>query len=862
MRRSLCFVLTLLSFAAAAQGRWQWLNPTPSGDVHRKILFADAANGYLLTSYRDVYRTGDGGRSWTLDKRFPAGTSLERKYGTMAMTAVTGEVYISTDDGDSWTFKSVEMDNAYWMKGVDIVSRDTLFAYSENPNAGFSNLYRSCDRGQSWQPVPPPPGGMQAYAVEFINGRVGFVGAWGKVYRTLDGGASWQVVNRSAYNSLLTCIQFYDTQRGYACRDSVMKTTDGGQTWTGTLVMPGEDIHSLFFVDSLHVFAAGSDGVAYRTVNGGASWEWIGASGLTDRTALLSQHFFDARKGLMVGVRGRILHTEDAGTTWAEHSPTYTDVTSLSFATDSIAYAAVWKGVFKTNDAGKTWTRLPVDPVDPNEFFRSVHFVSPDTGLVTDARLRVLRTTDGGQTWSRVSFPWYYDTFVGAFFTGGVGYLSVEGQGRSCILRSFDAGATWTEVHNRYPQSSQSFGRLHFVDAGTGYGTVYSQVYKTTDSARTWTKVHEVLPYPQRLTSVHFLNGKTGYVSGEGNYLARTVDSGRTWQELPIETETTGNDVLAVRFFDERVGFLSKGYASVLQTVDSGRSWQVSRHFSVQAIRHMAFTRSDSSVYIAGDYGALLKKAIKDFSIDSLQVDFLTACRGRATAKVSALWSTVDSIWIEWGSPGFEHRVVARPERVTDSTVALQQLMEGLAPGSSYLFRVRVLYNGQYHYSDVQPFRTASLPRPVITVVGTRLESSASVGNQWYRDGVAIAGATNRELTPTLPGQYTVQVAAQGCLSAMSDPYSHVVSALSDPVLEAALAVYPNPVSDELYVQNREGRRLQVRLYDGAGRLVRVLETASRLTAIDMRRLPAGIYRVLVREVRTGGVVLRAVVKG
>ena len=49
------------------------------------------------------------------------------------------------------------------------------------------------------------------------------------------------------------------------------------------------------------------------------------------------------------------------------------------------------------------------------------------------------------------------------------------------------------------------------------------------------------------------------------------------------------------------------------------------------------------------------------------------------------------------------------------------------------------------------------------------LTSNASSGNQWYKDGVAIAGSTGTTLNVTSSGNYTAKVTANGCESAISN---------------------------------------------------------------------------------------------
>jgi gliding motility-associated-like protein len=84
-------------------------------------------------------------------------------------------------------------------------------------------------------------------------------------------------------------------------------------------------------------------------------------------------------------------------------------------------------------------------------------------------------------------------------------------------------------------------------------------------------------------------------------------------------------------------------------------------------------------------------------------------------------------------------------------------------------------------------------PTPVITATkfgfcigdNATLSSNAATGNQWFRDGVAISGATGATLNVSTAGNYTVVVTnSSGCISAGSNPISIVVNALpSAPVI-------------------------------------------------------------------------------
>jgi hypothetical protein len=114
-------------------------------------------------------------------------------------------------------------------------------------------------------------------------------------------------------------------------------------------------------------------------------------------------------------------------------------------------------------------------------------------------------------------------------------------------------------------------------------------------------------------------------------------------------------------------------------------------------------------------------------------------------------------------------------------------------------------------------------PKPTITREGNgNLVSSAPTGNQWYRDGSPVSGATGTSYLPTAAGNYTVVVTLNGCPSAPSDPVSHTPTGLVNLGGGQYLRIWPNPAETVIRIEFRiQGTtRLQARLLDMQGKLV------------------------------------------
>ncbi|MCE2833994.1 MAG: T9SS type A sorting domain-containing protein, partial [Chitinophagaceae bacterium] len=135
--------------------------------------------------------------------------------------------------------------------------------------------------------------------------------------------------------------------------------------------------------------------------------------------------------------------------------------------------------------------------------------------------------------------------------------------------------------------------------------------------------------------------------------------------------------------------------------------------------------------------------------------------------------------------------------------------------------------------------------KPVITRdANGDLVSSAAGGNQWYRDGTAISGATGQTYKPTLAGNYTVAVTLNGCTSPTSDPFNFVPTGLTNLGAGQYMHVYPNPVQTELRIDFRINGTMRIRavLHDLAGKQVWKSDELNSGSRLPVGRLAAGTY--------------------
>ncbi|PKP01537.1 MAG: hypothetical protein CVU11_14950 [Bacteroidetes bacterium HGW-Bacteroidetes-6] len=250
--------------------------------------------------------------------------------------------------------------------------------------------------------------------VYFINQDTGFVIGGDNILRTVNSGQTWESYASPYFLSLMR-MSFPTPETGYAVgldlttnKSTVVKTTNGGNSWANTNMNYNKWLMGTCFLSANYGFAVGEYGKAYRTTDGGLSWDSL----VTGTNLNLESVFFtDSLNGIAVGgglpFPALILKTNDGGNSWSEVSSGATNyLLSVYFPSPQIGYIAGWNGnILKTTDGGSSWTtQTPVDIYGNLDVF----FIDDNTGYVVGGDeffAGIMKTTDGGQTWVAQSAP-------------------------------------------------------------------------------------------------------------------------------------------------------------------------------------------------------------------------------------------------------------------------------------------------------------------------------------------------------------------------------------------------------------------------------------------------------------------------
>jgi hypothetical protein len=180
-----------------------------------------------------------------------------------------------------------------------------------------------------------------------------------------------------------------------------------------------------------------------------------------------------------------------------------------------------------------------------------------------------------------------------------------------------------------------------------------------------------------------------------------------------------------------------------------------------------------------------------------------------------------------------------------------------------------------YYVSQFNINTGCESPRSKLTVTINNLPGKANIsrdgtgnlvsdilnGNQWFKDGAAIAGATSQSYKPTEVGNYTVKVTQNGCTGISSDAYYYFITALIDLNRSESMTIYPNPVKDRINLRYKLNlmELVKVQLYDDSGKMVAVYNDVRSGSELNLVGLVSGKY-VIVVMTKSGRLVYKDIV--
>lgn len=286
-------------------------------------------------------------------------------------------------------------------------------------------------------------------------------GSNGSVGKTTDGGATWKWVKPKGYEKIdFRDIEAFDDRQaiivGIASPAYILKTVDGGETWTENY----KNVDSAIFLDGLG--------------------------------------FWDKNKGIIFGDpindKMPLLKTTDAGKTWQDVSANLklplakgeagfaasgTTIKTLPGGKTWVATGGTVSNIYFSPDYGQNWQvfKCPILQGENSTGPFSIDFFNEKTGVVVGGNYlkdkentnNVLLTNDGGKTWQKPATP-----VLG--FRSAVTYINAKtliATGTSGTDISTDGGQNWKHISDKSFNAVQKAKKGSHVILAGEKGSVY-----------------------------------------------------------------------------------------------------------------------------------------------------------------------------------------------------------------------------------------------------------------------------------------------------------------------------------------------------------------------------------------------------
>ncbi len=533
--------------------------------------------------------------------------------------AFTEQPYRSTNFAGTWERLNVtRIDPGSFSEDLSIGYSGTFYkvvTLIQGDNTVIRKLYRSLNEGNTWVEVN---GNLPCdYIVEMKTGILMGVAPFNdKIYRSTNGGVSWQhILSPSFYtrfgfvsSSSGVCIIL----SGVDLWDKIDVSTNNGANWVSRSIPQG--ISTLTILKSGAILSFGSNEI-HRSTDHCVTWNSASLGFETDEISrgivelntgriLLASNLrlyssdddgvswqpmpdFPEQpdklgllltNGDILGVRkGSVFRSSDGGSSWsfASYGINKANTSQLVFLTDSVQMAVTQNGLWTTNDAGETWTRILADTSKSVIYCpRPLAVLSTDSFAVSMAN-QIWATGNGGDSFVNVTpadglanatknvFPAY----------GRILFCSSP----SGIQRSDDLGITWVttlpNVAMRELVQHPTAGLFAYIAPQVSSQSP-STLWRSVDEGVTWTEITNLGFSLSSISNPAVDTFGNLYVSGYFNSkrtLAISSNAGGTWRYKTMPEPNAGPP-LAVN--DLGIIYATAGDESQIYTsADGGNSW-------------------------------------------------------------------------------------------------------------------------------------------------------------------------------------------------------------------------------------------------------------------------------------------------
>ena len=470
------------------------------------FTFVDRQTGYLMMNGGNVYRTTDGGQTFSRQTSIPGTDSSSNPSGNHAVD-------------------------------IAFTSADTGIVFVQPPGNATSIAFSTTDAGNSWKPVEGIDPGV-VRRVWFFDAQNGFAVGPNTLLATTDGGKTW-LAKAGANGQDLTSIRCVDLQTCLmttAKGDKLLRTTDGGATVT-EITPSSQLIFAAAFNSATRVAAVGAAGTTVLSDDGGVNYTPISKNLDIPVYTRLRPGPVPSTAWVIGQGTGQLALTKDGGVTWGQDGvPTSLEMVDVSFADNQTGYGLDGGGnLFKTNNLGGTWQTL-----DTGQTAAPQALSAPAADTVVLVGPRGVRRGQGSAQPQPVGSANMRKSELNQIVSHPNLLVAWGDLGKSIWL-STDSGKTWKRVGlPKKKRIGSQHGAVDFVSTRVGFFIDKdTRLWKTTNGGKKWSQLLGLgTSFARGISMADATNGVMP-IRGIGGaiddpnataYVLRTSDGGKTWR--------------------------------------------------------------------------------------------------------------------------------------------------------------------------------------------------------------------------------------------------------------------------------------------------------------------------------------------
>lgn len=423
-----------------------------------------------------------------------------------------------------------------------------------------------------------------------------------------QGSVDWELLNPKPSKSTgIDIVMTSSTDGIYITNKEIIKTTDGGATWSIKKQIPtANDLDSRNDIS----LVVGDFGTALISTDSGEIWSSLT---INNQANLLYCKIF-SNSNLLAASSKTLYFSADSGNSWSQRTIPFSNIKKILFLNDQVGFVGTNDGkIYKTIDGGVNWIIKSSINISPSDIF-TFYFFNDSIGFAERGHGDLLKTTNGGETWIKTS-SLSDKIYAFSFVSENVGFAAgADG----VIFKTVDGGNTWANKFFQYGRIYQTtmFG-IHFTSENVGIAVGQrGRIVKTQNSGDDWNQ------YSPFYNDVRTLDKVGGVLFAKVDLdIFKSVNDGSDWTLLNRPSELLTPDPFRILQYSKKIKFITKDIGFIIggiyntdsrlfKTLDGGNTWSVKKQFNVAGLNDVYFINENIG-FVCGGQGTMTKGIFK-----------------------------------------------------------------------------------------------------------------------------------------------------------------------------------------------------------------------------------------------------------